>query len=163
MWEGGDGRTDGWLTFGYSMCSNVTVGRGKQKTQLALSKFDACGWAHGARGKSAAVTDCLTFGAGGRGVLSENCEKRLLASSCPHATTLGTRCNLSSKFRFHYNLTRLAGILHQHLCTYVIIYRAFIFLEWQVFAPTPVYICDHISRVYFRRMTSVCPNTCVHM
>jgi len=27
-----DGQTDGWLTFGYSMCNNITVGRDYKNT-----------------------------------------------------------------------------------------------------------------------------------
>jgi hypothetical protein len=42
-----DGQTDGCLTFGYSMCINVTVVRDKKTHEHALMKCDARSFVQG--------------------------------------------------------------------------------------------------------------------
>ena len=68
----------------------------------------------------------------------QNCEKRLLAVSCPSVRMphLGSHWtdfdeiwylsffeNLSRKFKFHYNPTRITGILHEDVFTFMTICR----------------------------------------
>jgi hypothetical protein len=73
---------------------------------------------------------------------SQDCEKRLLVSSClsvrPHGTSGlpvdGFSLNLifehfffrnmARKFKFHYNLTKITGTLHEDPCTFTIISRS---------------------------------------
>jgi len=81
---------------------------------------------------------------------SQSCEKWLLASSClsvrPSAwnNSAPTRRifmkfniwvffeNLSRKFQFHYNLTRITGTLHEDQYTFLIIFRSILLRERNV-------------------------------
>jgi hypothetical protein len=81
---------------------------------------------------------------------SQNCEKRLLASSClpvrlsawnnsvPTGRIFmkfdiwGLHKNLSRKLNFDLNLTRITSTSHENLCTFMIISR-WILLEWAMF------------------------------
>ena len=78
---------------------------------------------------------------------SQNCEKRLLASSCLFAWKNSVpsrrifmkfdiwvfleKKKLSRKFKFCYNLTRITGTLHEDQYTFLI--SRSVLLEWEVF------------------------------
>ena len=76
------------------------------------------------------------------GRFSQNYEKRLLGSTWKNSSTAGRIFmkfgtwgfseNLSGKFKFHWNLTRITGTLHE---TYVHFrsHLAHFFLEWKMF------------------------------